>query len=64
MAEPTHVYGWGNNAARARMKGRPCRITARSLPGAPRSVRVDFTDGGEPACAITSVRALRRITDA
>lgn len=38
----THVFIWGNNAKRATLKGRSCRIVAS---GRMRSCLVEFDDG-------------------
>lgn len=52
----THVYVWGNNAKRATMKGRECRVLARGAKG---SILVEFEDGQRE---ITSRYAVRRKT--
>lgn len=49
-----HIYAWGNNQKRAKLKGRPCRVLAR---GAMRSVLVEFRDGQRE---VVSYRALRK----
>ena len=51
----THTYAWGNNAKRATLKGRACRILAR---GKKASVLIEFADGQRE---VVSYRALRRI---
>ena len=49
-----HIYVWGNNERRARLRGRRCRILARGSLG---SVLVEFEDGER---VVTSRRAVRR----
>jgi len=56
-SEQLYVYCWGNNPARARMKGRVCRVLAR---GAKNSVAIEFVDNGERT--LTSRNALRRVS--
>ena len=51
----THLYVWGNNAKRATMKGRTCRVLARGGKG---SILVEFENGQRE---ITSRYAVRRI---
>lgn len=51
----TYTFAWGNNAKRATLKGRRCRILAR---GRMRSVLVEFESGQRE---IVSLRALRPI---
>ena len=51
----THRYVWGNNAKRALMKGRLCRVLARGAKG---SILVLFEDGQRE---ITSRYAVRRL---
>lgn len=48
------VYGWGNNAKRATLKGRRCRILAG--PSRMRTVLIEFENGQRET---SSVRALR-----
>ena len=48
------VYRWGNNARRAELRGRRCRIVARGALG---SVLVELEDGER---VVTSRRAVRR----
>ena len=55
MAEQIYVYRWGNNARRAELWGRRCRIIAR---GRMNTVLVEFLDNGERVT--TSSRALTR----
>lgn len=64
MAEPIqemggevtlYRYAWRNNAKRAEMFGRMCRVVARGKLG---SVLVEFADNGQRE--VTSRRALRR----
>jgi hypothetical protein len=49
-----YVYHWANNAKRAALKGRRCRVVAR---GAMNSALVEFEDGQRE---IVSRNALRR----
>ena len=51
----THVYRWGNNAKRATLKGRRCRILAR---GRMQSVMVEFEDGQREIVAFRAFRKL------
>lgn len=51
----THYYAWRNNAKRALLYKRPCRIIAAGKLG---SVLVEFEDGGRE---VVSRRALRRL---
>lgn len=51
------IYVWGNNAKRATMKGRACRVLAR---GRMNSVLIEFTDTGQQE--IVSRYAVRRAT--
>jgi len=51
----THVFVWGNNAKRATMCGRECRIVAS---GKMNSVLVEFANGQRE---VISRRALRRL---
>ena len=51
-----YVFGWGNNARRAELKGRRCVIEA---VGTMRTVLVRFVDTGERVT--TSRRALRKV---
>jgi hypothetical protein len=53
--EQLYVYRWGNNAKRAAMKGRICRVLAR---GAMNSAMIEFVDNGE--ISIVSRNALQR----
>lgn len=48
------TYIWGNNAKRATMKGRPCKVIAR---GRMNSILVEFTDNGQRE--VTSRYAVR-----
>jgi hypothetical protein len=50
------IFRWGNNAKRAELKGRVCKIVAR---GKMNTVCVKFTDTGE--IVYTSRRALRKV---
>ncbi|MHC4501555.1 MAG: tudor domain-containing protein [Planctomycetota bacterium] len=59
MSEQLYKYRWGNNAKRAKMKGRICRVLAR---GRMNSCRIQFVDNGEES--IVSRNALRKSTDA
>ena len=47
------TYRWGNNAKRATMKGRECRILAKGRMG---SILIEFLDNGQRE--ITSWRAV------
>lgn len=49
-------YTWGNNAKRATMKGRTCRVLAR---GAMNSALIEFEDGQRE---VVSRNALRKVT--
>lgn len=57
--EQLYVYRWGNNARRAAMKGRVCRVLAR---GAMNSAMIEFVDNGE--VEIVSRNALQRYREA
>jgi hypothetical protein len=52
--DATYVYVWGNNAKRATLKGRPCRVLAE---GRKNSIMVKFRDTGQRE--IVSAHALR-----
>lgn len=52
----THIYAWGNNEKRATMKGRACRILARSRRMS--SLMIQFENGQRE---IVSLRSVRRI---
>jgi len=54
VGEMTHVFRWGNNAKRAALKGRRCRVLARGAKG---SIMVEFSDGQRE---IVSRRAVAR----
>ena len=58
MAEQLYEYRWGNNPKRANMKGRVCRVLARSKKN---SCLIEFIDTGQKE--ITSRNALRKIND-
>ncbi len=49
-------YAWGNNAKRATLRGRLCRVLAR---GRMNSCLVEFTDNGQRE--VVSRNALRRV---
>lgn len=49
-----YIYVWGNNATRAALKDRPCRIIFK---GKMNSVLVEFEGGGR---VVTSIRALKK----
>jgi len=51
----THRYAWGNNPARATLKGHACRIL---VVGRMASVLIETDDGRR---VVTSRRALRRM---
>ena len=55
MSATVYEFHWGNNEARAALKGRACRIIARGGKG---TVLVEFIDTGERVTC--SFRALRR----
>lgn len=57
--EQLYTFRWGNNEARAALKGRTCRIVARAGRGGMNTVLVEFLDTGERVS--TSLRALKRI---
>ena len=50
----SHVYVWGNNAKRATLKGRRCRIVAR---GRMNSILVEFENGQREVTSRWAVRA-------
>jgi len=52
---PLYVFQWGNNAKRATLKGRTCRVIAR---GTMNSALVEFTDNGQQE--VISRNALRK----
>lgn len=56
MNEQLYRYSWGNNAKRARMKGRVCHLLAT---GSMNSALIEFVDNGQRE--VTSRRALRRL---
>lgn len=53
---PVYVYRWGNNAKRATMKGRKCKVICR---GAMNSCLIEFGDGQRET---VSRNALRKTT--
>ena len=53
----THFYAWRNNAKRATMHRRPCRIVAR---GTMNSIMIEFADGQRE---IVSRRSVRRLAE-
>ena len=59
MAEskPTHIFVWGNNSKRSKLKGKKCRIL---VCGGRNSCLVEFADGEQ---VNTSRRALRKIVN-
>ena len=59
--DPTfnYVYAWGNNSARAQMKGRRCRVIVWG--GAMNTILVEFEDGTK---LTTSRNAVRLVTGA
>ena len=59
MAEQLYVYRWRNNAKRATLYGRVCRVVARL---ARNSAIVQFTDSGEQE--VVSRNALRKVEQA
>ena len=54
----TYIYTWTNNAKRATLRGRRCRILVR---GTKRSVLVEFADNRQRECV--DFYALRRVPD-
>jgi hypothetical protein len=48
-----HVYAWGNNSVRAKLKGRRCRVLVR---GRMNSILVEFENGYK---TVTSRYAIR-----
>ena len=56
LIEPIYNYAWDNNAKRATLKGRRCRVVAR---GTMSSCLVEFIDNGQRE--VVSRRALRRV---
>ena len=58
-AEQLYIFRWGNNEARAALKGRTCRIVARAGRGGMNTVLVEFLDSGEKVS--TSLRSLKRV---
>jgi hypothetical protein len=55
VADQLYRYVWGNNAKRATMKGRVCRIVCT---GTMNSVGIEFCDNGQRE--VVSRHALRR----
>lgn len=53
----THYFAWGNNAKRATMKGRECRIVAT---GTMNSVLIQFSNGQREVVSRRSVRRIRK----
>ena len=53
--EYDHVYAWGNNAVRADLKDRLCRVLERG--STMRSVLLEFEDGTR---IVTSARSIRK----
>lgn len=51
----THLFAWGNNARRAELKGRECRIVCTGKMG---SALVEFANGER---VVTSRRAVRNL---
>lgn len=54
-AQMTHRYVWRNNAKRATMYNRPCRIVAR---GTMNSIMIEFEDGQREIVSRYAVRRL------
>ena len=52
---PLYRFGWGNNAKRATMQGRICRVICR---GKMNSAMIEFTDNGQRE--VVSRNALRK----
>ena len=55
MDKLTHIYHWGNNPVRAKLKGRKCRIIDTGAKG---STLYEFENGDQ---VVSSRRAVRRI---
>jgi len=52
----THVFYWGNNAKRATLKGRRCRIVSA---GALHSIMLEFQNGQREVVSRRAVRKLK-----
>ena len=55
MKKFTHIYVWGNNLVRAKLKGRKCRIVRTGEKG---SALYEFENGN---MVVSSRRAVRKI---
>lgn len=53
VAEYPYVYAWGNNAKRATLKGRRCRVTVR---GRMNSCEIEFEDGSREIVSRNAIR--------
>ena len=53
---PTHIYTWGNNAKRATLKGRKCRIIKTGGKG---SIEIEFENGQQEIVSWMSVRKIK-----
>ena len=53
---PTHIFKWGNNAKRATMKGRKCRILKSGGKG---SIKIEFSNGQQEILRWMSVRKIK-----
>lgn len=51
----THVYAWGNNPVRAKLRGRRCMVVVAGRMG---SVLLEFEDGTR---VVTSKRGIRKV---
>lgn len=56
MSDMTHIYHWGNNPVRAKLKGRRCRIVAS---GTMSTVLLEFEDGELVTSSRRSIRKIR-----
>lgn len=52
----THYFAWGNNAKRATMKDRECRVLVRSVMN---SILIEFANGQREVVSRRSVRRIR-----
>ena len=55
--EPLYYFAWGNNAKRATLKGRTCRVLARMKKN---SIVIEFLDNGQRE--VVSRNSIRKLT--
>jgi len=53
MTQYPYYFAWGNNEKRAKMKDRPCKVTAR---GKMNSCEIEFEDGQKEIVSRNSLR--------